>query len=103
LPSVERVHHRGTEATEFEIRLKMLPSICEWLRFEDGAEGIVDLSATAGHGVFSAWLDPAFFAQVFIDRDAGTIAWPGGLDLDPYVLYSEIMGASLPGAGRRSA
>jgi hypothetical protein len=27
------------------------------------------------------------FAQVAVDRDAGTIVWPNGADLDPDVLY----------------
>jgi hypothetical protein len=61
-----------------------------WLRFEDGVEGEVDLSDVAGKGVFAAWLEDGVFEKVFIDREAGTIAWPGGIDVAPDVLYQEI-------------
>jgi hypothetical protein len=32
---------------------------------------------------------PAFFARVGVDVDAGTITWPGGLDMAPEPLYEE--------------
>jgi hypothetical protein len=71
------------------------------LRFSDGAEGEVDLSDLVGGGVFAAWRDPDFFAQVGIDEVAGTVCWPGGIDLCPDTLYAEIAGQPLP--GRRQA
>ncbi len=61
-----------------------------WIRFSDGAEGVVDLSDLVGKGVFEAWEDPAQFERVFIDPDAGTIAWPGGIDLAPDRLHREV-------------
>lgn len=62
-----------------------------WLRFEDGLEGEVDLSGLAGKGVFKRWLDnPSEFAQVRVDPDRGTIVWPGGLDVAPDRLYSDV-------------
>jgi hypothetical protein len=59
------------------------------LTFADGSRGSVDLSPwiTASTGVFAALRDPAVFAQVAVDPDAGTIVWPNGADLDPDVLY----------------
>ena len=69
-----------------------------WLRFDDGAEGTVDLARLRGRGVFAAWDDPAVFAQARIDPETGTVCGPGGIDLDPYVLHSEITGAPLPGS-----
>lgn len=59
------------------------------LSFTDGTQGTVDLAPwIAGkRGVFAALQDPAFFAQVRVDADAGTIVWPNGADLDPDVLY----------------
>jgi hypothetical protein len=33
--------------------------------------------------------DPAYFAQVQVDPEAGTIAWPGGIDLAPEPLYEQ--------------
>ena len=63
------------------------------LSFEDGVEGIVDLSERVEFaGVFLALEDVAYFAQVRVDPDLGTVCWPNGADLDPDVLYSAITG-----------
>jgi hypothetical protein len=65
------------------------------LAFTDGFCGTVDLSPwiDGKRGVFAALQDPAFFAQVRVDADAGTIVWPNGADLDPDVLYEAAHGA----------
>jgi|SRR6516164_3172922 hypothetical protein len=34
--------------------------------------------------------DPSFFAQVCVDTEAGTVAWPNGLDLAPEVLHGDL-------------
>ncbi|MBN1772834.1 MAG: DUF2442 domain-containing protein [Deltaproteobacteria bacterium] len=62
------------------------------LRFADGVEGVVDLGDLVGQGVFAAWSDPAVFARVFVDRESRTVAWPGGIDLCPVALRSEVLG-----------
>lgn len=63
------------------------------LRFDDGAEGEIDVrSTTSFEGVFAPLSDPAFFSQVRVDDDAGTIVWPNGADLDPLVLHSKVTG-----------
>jgi hypothetical protein len=61
-----------------------------YLSFSDGIEGTLDLNYLLERGVFQKLKDPEFLKQVYIDRESGTIAWPGGLDLDPVVLYSKI-------------
>lgn len=61
-----------------------------WLRFEDGTSGEVDLSDLVGKGVFRRWRDEREFQRVFIDRETGTIAWPGGIDLAPDALYRDV-------------
>jgi hypothetical protein len=33
--------------------------------------------------------DATFFARVHVDEEAGTIAWPNGIDLAPEPLYEE--------------
>lgn len=43
-------------------------------------------------GVFEPLRDPAFFAQVRVDPEAGTLVWPNGADLDPLVLHSRVTG-----------
>jgi hypothetical protein len=60
------------------------------IRFSDGVEGEVDLSALVGKGVFSIWNDPEQFARVFIDPESHTLAWPGGIDLCPDTLYRDV-------------
>ena len=59
------------------------------LRFTDGSHGVVDLAPwiQGRTGVFAALQNPAVFAQVAVDPEAGTIVWPNGADLDPDVLY----------------
>jgi hypothetical protein len=57
------------------------------LTFEDGTVGEVDFAERAWEGVFAPLRDPAFFAQVSLDRDAGTITWPNGADMAPEPLY----------------
>lgn len=64
------------------------------LRFADGVEKSIDLDPYLHGRVFAAIrTDPAVFAAVKVDADAGTIVWPNGADLAPDVLYE----------GRRSA
>ena len=77
---------------------RALPNTRPWVRFADDAGATVDLSSLLGRGVFANWKDPAFFAQVSIDLDSQTVCWPGGIDLDPYVLHSHAAGKPLPGS-----
>ncbi len=69
-----------------------------WLRFDDGAEGVVDLGGLKFIGVLAPLRDERYFAQVRVDPEARTLAWPNGVDLDPDVLYSRLTGAPLPGS-----
>lgn len=63
------------------------------LKFDDGAEGEIDVKSTVSFvGVFEALQDPDFFAQVRVDPESGTIVWPNGADLDPLVLHSKVTG-----------
>ena len=59
------------------------------LTFEDGTVGDVDFSGREWRGVLEPLRDPAYFAQVRVDSDSGTIAWPNGIDLAPEPLYEE--------------
>jgi hypothetical protein len=69
------------------------------LRFDDGAEGVVDVSSRVKfEGVFKPLRDPVYFRRVRVDSGLGTVVWPNGADLDPLVLYSLITGKPLPGA-----
>ena len=58
------------------------------LCFEDGMEGVVDLAPVLSfRGVFEPLRDPAYFAQVRVDPEAGSVAWPNGADLAPETLH----------------
>ncbi len=57
------------------------------LLFEDGVVGDVCFEEREWTGVFEPFRDPAVFAQVYVDRQFGTIAWPNGLDMAPEPLY----------------
>jgi hypothetical protein len=64
-----------------------------WVRlwFTDGVVKDVNLNeALAGGGVFDAiYRDRDVFEQVRVNPDSRTIEWPGGVDLDPDVLYGK--------------
>lgn len=61
------------------------------LTFEDGTVGDIDFSGREWRGVFEPLSDPAYFARVEVDPEAGTITWPGGLDMAPEPLYTEAL------------
>ena len=62
-----------------------------FLRYDDGASGVLDLSPLAGRGVFGAWLEPGIFEQVRLS-EAGAPEWPGEVDLCPDALYLRMTG-----------
>lgn len=57
------------------------------LSFKDGTVGEVDFRGRTWRGVLEPLNDPDYFALVDIDPEAGTIAWPNGIDLAPEPLY----------------
>ena len=67
-----------------------------WIRYDDGASGVVDLSHLAGRGVFAAWNNRRCFEDVHI-APAGGIAWASDLELCPDALYVQLTGVSAEG------
>jgi hypothetical protein len=66
------------------------------VRFEDGAEGEVDLSELVEFtGVFAILRDPEEVRKVSVDSELGTVCWPNGADLDPDVLYAHVRGQKI--------
>ncbi|MCW2936641.1 MAG: uncharacterized protein JWM19_7603 [Actinomycetia bacterium] len=59
------------------------------LLFSDGTAGDVDLSSERWTGVLAPLNDPPYFAEVTVDPEAGTVTWPGGIDLAPEPLYEQ--------------
>ena len=72
------------------IEARYISSYTVWLRFEDGSEGEVDLSAELYGPVFEPLKDPAFFSQLHVNPDTGTIEWPNKADLAPEFLYEKV-------------
>ncbi len=64
------------------------------VQFNDGTEGVCDLSHLAGKGIFSLWEKDNNFSKVFINNESGAITWPGEIDLDTLNIYCKIKGIS---------
>jgi len=62
-----------------------------WLRFDDGLEGSVFLGNLLEIGAFKLWRDRDQFCRVTIDPAARTLVWDGGIELDPAVLYRDLI------------
>jgi hypothetical protein len=58
-----------------------------WLKFNDDAEGVVDLSKELWGGMFEPLKDLSLFSQVKLDTELDTIVWPNGADLAPEFLH----------------
>ena len=62
-----------------------------WLRFDDGLEGSVFLGNLLEIGAFKLWRDQDQFRRVAIDPEARTLVWDGGIELDPNILYRDLL------------
>jgi hypothetical protein len=72
--------------------------------FADGTVGDVDFADHEWRGVLEPLRDATFFAEVWIDPEAGTLAWPNGVDLAPELLYEEARrNPAAPASTRRTA
>jgi Protein of unknown function (DUF2442) len=68
-----------------------------YICFEDGVEGIVDLSQFIKFtGVFAPLQEPEYFASFKVNSDIGTVEWESGADIDPDVLYAVIINQPIP-------
>ena len=86
-PRVKRVRH----VKDYTLKIS----------FSDGTVASLDLRARiAGRGgMFEPLQRIDFFAQVSVDREAGTLVWPNGVDLCPDVLYAEATGRDIAELG----
>ena len=74
------------------------------LTFADGTIGDVDFADHEWRGVLEPLRDSTFFAEVRIDPEAGTLAWPNGIDLAPELLHEEARcNPATPVSTRRTA
>jgi hypothetical protein len=73
------------------VSVEALPGYRLRVRFIDGLEGIVDMSALVASpnaGVFAALADPEAFNRAFVAL--GAVCWPGGLDIAPDAIHAKI-------------
>ena len=75
--------HAIYEVTSFELAGEYSLRV----RFNDGAERLVDLSSMLEGELFGPLKDPALFEKVRIDPEVRTLVWPNGADLDPATLH----------------
>jgi hypothetical protein len=69
---------------------KYLHDYVIWLRFNDGAEGEVDLSGELEGEVFGPLKDARNFKSFKVDPVLETIVWENGADLAPEFLYENM-------------
>lgn len=71
------------------IKAKPIPTLNGWLlcEFDNHEKLFVDIRPSM-IGILEKLKDPDFFMQVYVDNDAGTVAWPKELHIDPDTLYT---------------
>ena len=69
---------------------KYLHDYVIWLRFNDGAEGEIDLEKELEGEVFGPLKDPQLFQKFRIDTELETVVWENGADLAPEFLYENM-------------
>ncbi|MFZ3580231.1 DUF2442 domain-containing protein [Virgibacillus sp. DJP39] len=72
------------------IKAKPIPALAGWLlcEFDNQEKLFVDIRPSIT-GTLEILDDPEIFKQVYVDHDAGTVAWPGDLHIDSDTLYKE--------------
>lgn len=70
-------------------KVRVLDGYRLWLQFEDGASGVFDVEPYLTRGVFSTLRDLEVFNAASIA--GGTVSWPGGVDIAPERLYSDMV------------
>lgn len=61
-----------------------------WIRFRDGAEGVVDLEDDLWGEEHQALRDLDLFARFTLDAGLATLSWGNGIELDPGFLYEKL-------------
>jgi hypothetical protein len=69
---------------------KYLHDYVIWLRFNDGAEGEIDLVGELDGEVFGPLRDPEAFRRLRVDPELETVVWENGADLAPEFLYENM-------------
>ena len=76
-------------------KIEALPEFRLRVVYPDGVEGVIDLAADVGRGVFTPLADEAFFRTVHIGQ-FGQIAWSEDIEICPDAAYHEIAHSAAP-------
>jgi hypothetical protein len=80
----------GTSRTPEVVGVAVIRPHAMRLLFSDGVVRDIEYRPGEGRSSLVAPLDdPAYFALVRVDAEAGTVVWPNGLDLAPEVLHGD--------------
>lgn len=77
------------------IKVEALSGFRLRVAYPDGVEGVIDLSADVGRGVFTPLADDTFFRTVHIGQ-FGQIAWSEDIEICPDAAYQEIVHSAVP-------
>ena len=69
---------------------KYLHDYVVWIRFNDGAEGEIDLEPELEGEVFGSLRDKELFRRFRVDPELETLVWENGADLAPEFLYENM-------------
>ena len=72
------------------VEARYLQGYTIWVRFNDGAEGEVDLEAELEGEVFGPLLDLTAFRSLRVDPEIQTVVWENGADLAPEFLHENL-------------
>lgn len=67
------------------------------LKFNDGAEGFVELANELHGQMFAPLKDPEKFKAFGVNPELGTIVWENGADLAPEFLHERLLVPAQPG------
>ena len=66
-----------------------------WIRFDDGLEGHVYLGDLVATNSYLALSDEETFSRAAIDPVSNAVIWEGGINLDPDVLYRDLVSTAV--------
>jgi hypothetical protein len=69
---------------------KYLHDYTVWIRFNDGAEGEIDLGPELEGEVFGPLKDKELFKRFRVDPELETLVWENGADFAPEFLYESM-------------
>ena len=58
--------------------------------FNNGKQGVADLSDVLTGGIFEPLKDKAIFANLRVDKELATLVWENGADIAPEYIYFQV-------------